>query len=198
MITRWHRQRGERVWYLTGTDEHGQKVMRAAEEHGYTPQGWTDHLVETAWKPVLDTIDVVNDQFIRTTDDDHIERVQTFWSRVHDSGDVYEGKYEGLYCVSCEEFKLPGDLEVIDGVEVCSIHKTPPEHISETNYFFAMSAYADRLLELSSNTSNCSTATPGHRYVLLLRQSRCVDRPAGIHSRAGQGRQVPLLSRHHP
>jgi len=148
VLTRWHRQRGERVWYLTGTDEHGQKVMRAAAEAGQTPQEFTDHLVETAWKPVLDTIDVVNDQFIRTTDADHVERVQEFWRRLHDAGDVYEGKYEGPYCVGCEEFKLPGDLEAVDGVEVCKIHKTPVEQISETNYFFAMSKYADRLLDL--------------------------------------------------
>lgn len=148
VLTRWHRQRGERVWYLTGTDEHGQKVMRAAEEAGQTPQVFTDELVETAWKPVLDTIDVVNDQFIRTTDADHIERVQEFWRRLHDAGDVYEGSYQGPYCVGCEEFKLPGDLELVDGVEVCKIHKTPVEQVSETNYFFAMSKYADRLLDL--------------------------------------------------
>src|SRR3954462_12474389 len=82
VLTRWHRQRGEDVWYLTGTDEHGQKVMRAAEENGMTPQAWTDHLVETAWRPVLDTIDAANDQFIRTTDSAHKEQVQEFWTQV--------------------------------------------------------------------------------------------------------------------
>lgn len=148
VLTRWHRQRGERVWYLTGTDEHGQKVMRAAAEAGQTPQEFTDRLVETAWKPVLDTIDAANDQFIRTTDVDHTERVQEFWRRLHDAGDVYEGSYEGPYCVGCEEFKLPADLEVVDGVSYCLIHKTPVDHVSETNYFFAMSKYAERLLEL--------------------------------------------------
>jgi methionyl-tRNA synthetase len=148
VITRWHRQRGERVWYLTGTDEHGQKVMRAAHEHGQQPQEWTDHLVETAWKPVLHTIDAANDQFIRTTDADHIERVQEFWRRLHESGEVYEGVYEGPYCVACEEFKLPGDLYVENGAEMCKIHSAPVEHIRESNYFFRLSAYADRLLEL--------------------------------------------------
>ncbi|HYO34313.1 MAG TPA: methionine--tRNA ligase [Nocardioidaceae bacterium] len=148
VLTRWHRQRGERVWYLTGTDEHGQKVMRAAEENGRSPQDWTDHLVETAWKPVLDTLDVANDQFIRTTDNDHKQRVQQFWRHLNASGDVYEGRYEGPYCVGCEEFKLPAELVVIDGVDCCPIHKAPVETVSETNYFFAMSKYAEQLLHL--------------------------------------------------
>ena len=148
VLTRWHRQRGERVWYLTGTDEHGQKVMRAAAEHGQTPQAWTDHLVETAWKPVLDTIDAANDQFIRTTDPDHKERVQEFWRRLKESGDVYEGEYEGPYCVGCEEFKLPAELLTIDGTQCCPIHRTAVENVSETNYFFSISRYADRLLDL--------------------------------------------------
>jgi methionyl-tRNA synthetase len=149
VITRWHRQRGENVWYLTGTDEHGQKVLRAAEANGMTPQAWADHLVDTAWKPVLDTIDVVNDQFIRTTDPDHMRRVQEFWSAVRDKGDVYEGRYEGPYCVNCEEFKLPADIETdAAGVQICAIHHLPLETVSESNYFFAMSRYADRLLAL--------------------------------------------------
>ena len=149
VLTRWHRQRGESVWYLTGTDEHGQKVMRAAEENAMTPQEWTDHLVATAWRPVLNTIDAANDQFIRTTDPAHMVQVQEFWEQVRAAGDVYEGRYEGPYCVGCEEFKLPGDIELNDsGVEVCKIHHTPLETISESNYFFAMSKYADRLLDL--------------------------------------------------
>lgn len=149
VLTRWHRQRGESVWYLTGTDEHGQKVLRAAEANGMTPQAWTDHLVDTAWRPVLDTIDAANDQFIRTTDPGHMERVQEFWLRVREHGDVYEGGYEGPYCVGCEEFKLPGDIELDEsGVSVCRIHHTPVEIVSETNYFFALSRYADRLLDL--------------------------------------------------
>lgn len=149
VLTRWHRQRGEDVWYLTGTDEHGQKVMRAAAEHDMTPQAWTDHLVESAWRPVLDTVDVVNDQFIRTTDPAHMKQVQDFWVRVREAGDVYEGTYEGPYCVSCEEFKLPADLVLDDnGIEVCAIHGTPVETVSESNYFFAMSKYTQALLDL--------------------------------------------------
>ena len=152
VLARWHRQRGEDVWFLTGTDEHGQKVMRSAEEHATTPQEWTDRLVETAWKPVLQTIDVANDDFIRTTERRHTERVQQFWAHLHDAGEVYEGSYDGPYCVSCEEFKLAGELVdghgESEGEKLCPIHGRPVEMLSETNYFFRLSAYTDRLLEL--------------------------------------------------
>ena len=150
MLTRWHRQRGEDVWYLTGTDEHGQKVLEAATAREMSAQQWTDQMVETAWRPVLDTIDVANDDFIRTTERRHTERVQEFWSTLNDNGDVYHGSYEGPYCVACEEYKLPGEL--LDGEgdqagqKLCPIHHRPVEMLSEDNYFFRLSAYADKLL----------------------------------------------------
>jgi len=150
VLTRWHRQRGESVWYLTGTDEHGQKVMRTAEAHGVAPQAWTDKLVAEAWLPVLETIDVANDDFIRTTDPRHTERVQRFLQRLKDAGHIYEGAYEGSYCVGCEEFKLPGDLIEGEGEflgqQCCPIHSKPVEIVQETNWFFRLSAYTDRLI----------------------------------------------------
>ena len=150
VMARWHRQRGERVWFLTGVDEHGQKVMRTAEEHDVAPQEWADRLVGTAWIPVLETIDAANDDFIRTTELRHKERVQRFLTGLKDRGEIYEGQYDGPYCVACEEFKLPGDL--LDGEgdyagqKVCPIHGSPVETVSETNWFFRLSAYAERLL----------------------------------------------------
>ena len=152
LLSRWHRQRQEDVWFLTGTDEHGQKVMRTAEANGVTPQEWADRLVESSWKPVLQTLDVINDDFIRTTQPRHTERVQAFIQRLYDKGEIYAGSYEGPYCVGCEEYKLPGDL--VDGTgdfagqKVCAVHGKPVEELSEQNYFFKMSAYADRLLAL--------------------------------------------------
>jgi methionyl-tRNA synthetase len=147
VLTRWHRQRGEDVWFLTGTDEHGQKVMQAAEAGGVSPQQWTDRLVEEEWKPVLKVIDVANDDFIRTTEVRHMERVQDFWRTLYDAGEVFEGVYEGPYCVACEEFKLPAELlDGEDGTKLCPIHHRPVEMLSEKNYFFRLSAYADRLL----------------------------------------------------
>jgi methionyl-tRNA synthetase len=150
VLTRWHRQRGERVWFLTGVDEHGQKVMRTAEANGVAPQEWADRLVASAWIPVLETIDAANDDFIRTTEPRHTERVQRFLQQLKDKGEIYEGTYDGPYCVACEEFKLPGDL--VDGegeyvgIKVCAIHGRPVEQVSETNWFFRLSAYADALL----------------------------------------------------
>ena len=150
VLTRWHRQRGEDVWYLTGTDEHGQKVMRAAAEHGMTPQAWTDHLVETAWRPVLDTIDVANDQFIRTTDPAHERRCRSSASGSASTGDVYEGRYEGPYCVGCEEFKLPGDIELDAARRRRCARSTTRRWRSSARRTTSsrMSKYAERLLDL--------------------------------------------------
>ncbi|MBR7827713.1 methionine--tRNA ligase [Actinospica sp. MGRD01-02] len=150
VLTRWHRQRGENVWYLTGTDEHGEKLLRTARANGVSPQEWTDKLVREAWLPVLETIDAANDDFIRTTEKRHTERVQEFWQNLHDAGEVYKGSYEGLYCVACEEHKLPGDLEEgtgeYAGQLVCKVHHRPVETIREENYFFKLSQYTDKLL----------------------------------------------------
>ena len=89
VLTRWHRQRGEQVWFLTGVDEHGTKVQRAADAGGVTPQQWVDDLVEKEWLPVLETVDAANDDFIRTTEPRHAERAQRFWEQVREHGFVY-------------------------------------------------------------------------------------------------------------
>jgi methionyl-tRNA synthetase len=147
VLARWHRQRGESVWFLTGTDEHGQKVMRTAEAHDMSPREWCDQLVRTEWIPVLDVIDASNDDFIRTTERRHTERVREFWQHLDDAGEVYQGNYEGPYCVSCEEFKLPSELlDGENGEKLCPIHGRPVEIIQETNYFFRLSQYTDKLL----------------------------------------------------
>lgn len=147
VLTRWRRQRGDEVWYLTGVDEHGTKVQRAAEAGGVTPQEWVDRLVEDAWRPVLATIDAANDDFIRTTEPRHKDRVQLFWETVRDNGYVYEADYEGPYCVGCEEFKLPGDLvSGPEGDELCPVHQRPVEMLKETNWFFRLSAFTDALI----------------------------------------------------
>ncbi|MFZ4509386.1 MAG: methionine--tRNA ligase [Candidatus Nanopelagicales bacterium] len=147
VLTRWRRQRGDEVWYLTGVDEHGTKVQRAAEAGGVSPQQWVDRLVEESWRPVLATIDAANDDFIRTTEPRHKERVQLFWETVRDNGYVYEADYEGPYCVGCEEFKLAGDLvSGPEGDELCPVHQRPVEMLKETNWFFRLSAFTDALI----------------------------------------------------
>lgn len=150
VATRWHRQRGEEVWFLTGVDEHGTKVERAADAGGVTPQQWVDRLVSESWLPVLGTIDAANDDFLRTTEPRHKERVRKFWEAVRDNGFVYDSVYEGPYCVGCEEFKLPGDLVEgqgeFEGQQVCPIHSRPVEQLQEQNWFFRLSAFQDRLI----------------------------------------------------
>ena len=151
-IARWHRQRGDRTFLLTGTDEHGQKIMRSALANGVSPKAWADRLVDTAWKPLLHTLDLSNDDFIRTTDERHERRVQQFLSKLNDEGYIYEDEFEALYCVGCEEFKP--ESEIVDGVgeyagrKLCAIHSKPLELLKERNYFFRLSEFRDRLLRL--------------------------------------------------
>lgn len=143
VLTRWHRQRGESVWFLTGTDEHGQKIMNTANAHGVSPQDWCDRLVESAWKPTWSSLNIAYDDFIRTTEPRHKERVQRFLTGLKDAGHIYSGKYEGPYCVGCEEFKLPADLEDAR----CKVHGTVAELVSEENWFFRLSAFVPQLLQ---------------------------------------------------
>ena len=153
VLARWHRQRGDDTWLLTGTDEHGQKILRTAVANDTTPQAWADQLVENAWKPLLSTIDIRNDDFIRTTEPRHETAVATFLQRLYDAGHIYSGEYEGYYCVGCEEYKQLDDLlETEDGDYagqlVCRIHGRPVEILKEKNYFFRMSAFEKSLLDL--------------------------------------------------
>lgn len=165
LLTRWHRQRGESVWYLTGTDEHGQKVMRTAAANNTPPQEWCDRLVESAWKPVWRELEIANDDFIRTTEPRHMERVQKFLQGLMERGFIYEGKYEGPYCVGCEEFKLPADLD--DGK--CKIHSKPVEMLSETNWFFKLSEFVTPLLEhYRNNPSACEPASARNEVISFL------------------------------
>ena len=151
-LARWHRQAGDDTWMLTGTDEHGQKMLRAAAANGATPQEWVDRLVSEAWFPLLKTLDVANDDFIRTTQQRHEERVQKFVQAIYDRGYIYAGEFEALYCVGCEEFKT--ESEIVDGtgpfegLKVCAIHSKPLELLQEKNYFFKLSEFQDKLLDL--------------------------------------------------
>ena len=169
VLTRWHRQRGESVWFLTGTDEHGQKVMRTAEENKVAPQAWVDRLVQDAWKPNWAALNIANDDFIRTTEPRHTERVQKFLQSLKDAGHIYAGKYEGPYCVGCEEFKLPGDLIEADGQKLCPIHSKPIELVNENNWFFRLSAFVEPLLEhYRKNPDACQPESARNEVVSFL------------------------------
>ena len=142
-LARWHRLVGDDVFFLTGTDEHGQKVARAAEEQGMAPLEWTDQLSPRfagAWSG----LDISNDDFIRTTEERHRVAVQAFLSRINDNGYIYKDTYRGLYCVPCERYYaadelLPGGL--------CPDHRIPLEELEEENYFFKLSAFQQPLID---------------------------------------------------
>ncbi len=173
-IARWHRQRGEAVWFLTGTDEHGEKVMRTAQAAGVSPQEWADKLVAEHWEPVLRTLDVANDDFIRTTQRRHELRVGNFLTKLRDAGYIYSGDYEGPYCVGCEEFKLPGELVPgtgeDEGKQLCPIHLRPVENLSETNWFFRLSAFQDALIEhYEVNATAVAPASARNEVVSFIR-----------------------------
>jgi len=143
ILVRHHRQRGEDTFFLTGTDEHASKVYRVAEEQGLDVKVYVDQIAEK-WREIPERVGAAIDFFIRTTDEGHKKFVQEFVQRIYDNGDIYEDTYAGLYCVGCEAFKTEDEL--VDGK--CPDHDTVPEWIEEKNYFFRLSAYQDRLLQL--------------------------------------------------
>ncbi len=142
VIARWHRIKGDEVFFLTGTDEHGEKIVKAATAAGKTPKEFTDSLVavyKDAWK----SLNISYDHFIRTSDPSHEEIVKTFVSRLFESGDVYKGVYEGWYCVSDETFFT--ELQLKDGR--CPECAKEVKLIKEEDYFFKLSKYHERLLD---------------------------------------------------
>ena len=143
ILVRHHRQRGEETYFLTGADEHADKVARVAADQGLTPQEFVDQIVP-AWQALAPSVNAEPDYFIRTTDEGHKRFVQDFLQRIYDNGDVYQDVYAGLYCVGCEAFK--NEDELVDGK--CPDHGTVPEWLEEKNWFFRLSAYGDRLLAL--------------------------------------------------
>jgi methionyl-tRNA synthetase len=135
----------DNVFFLTGTDEHGQNIQRRAGAAGVDPQAFVDDM-EPKWREVWARLDISYDDYIRTTESRHHAAVVKLLNAVHDNGrdDIYLGTYEAPYCVSCEEFKTPDQINEAGN---CAIHDRPLEMVAEENYFFRLSAYADRLLE---------------------------------------------------
>ena len=152
VLARWHRQAGDDTWLLTGTDEHGQKMLRTATANDMGPREWADRLVQESWLPLLETLDIANDDFIRTTQTRHEAGVAAFVQRLYDTGFIEAGDYEGYYCVGCEEYKQTAELVIgtgrYEGQLCCAIHSIPVELLQERNYFFRMSQFTDALLKL--------------------------------------------------
>ncbi len=139
-LKRFHRMLGEDARMQTGTDEHGDKIVKAATAAGVTPQAFVDD-ISSVFRNLWPKLGIENDGFIRTTDPDHMKAVQVLLQRLYDKGDIYFGEYGGHYCYGCERFYTEKELE--NGL--CPQHQTKPEYISEKNYFFKMSKYQDQL-----------------------------------------------------
>lgn len=149
-MARYKRLKGYDVLFLTGTDEHGQKIEDKAKEAGVTPQQFVDRIV-TGEKGVLDLWKLMNisyDRFIRTTDDYHVSAIQKIFKKMYENGDVYKGKYKGKYCKPCESFWT--DSQLVDGK--CPDCGRDVEDAEEEAYFFRLSKYADRIQDLLENT----------------------------------------------
>ena len=151
-----HRLMGDDVFFLTGTDEHGQKVERAAQKAGLPVKAFADQVAQK-FQDLLPTLNISNDDFIRTTEPRHYAACQALWRRVRDRGQIYKGKYEGWYCTIDEVF-VP-DTQLQDGR--CPICGNAVERIAEESYFFRLSAFRDRLLE--HYTKNPDFVTPKAR-----------------------------------
>jgi len=142
VMARFHRMAGYTSYFLTGTDEHGDKVAEAAEQFGETPQAYADR-ISGQFRALWPELSITNTYFVRTTDKDHSEVVRSILQKVYDDGDIYFGEYEGYYCVGCERFYR--ESELVDGK--CPDHHTVPETRKESNYFFRMSKYQDWLID---------------------------------------------------
>ncbi len=142
ILARFHRQSGDNVFFLTGTDEHGNPAAQAAARRRLSPQQHVDEMV-VKFKSLAEQVEATNDFFIRTTDSEHCARVQEFIQHLHDKGDIYLKSYKGLYCSSCEAFYTESDL--VDGK--CPDHGTEPELVEEENYFFRLSGYQQEILD---------------------------------------------------
>ncbi|KAB1443411.1 methionine--tRNA ligase [Pseudodesulfovibrio senegalensis] len=188
-LNRFHKIRGEETFFLTGTDEHGDKIVKAAEANDQSPQEYVDtisQLFRDLWPDLM----CENDDFIRTTQPRHVEVVQDILQKVYDKGDIYFGEYGGYYCFGCERFYT--EKELVDGK--CPDHLTVPEYISEKNYFFKMSKYQDWLRQHILDNPDFIRPERYRNEVLSLLDSGaledlCISRPK---SRLTWGIELPF------
>jgi methionyl-tRNA synthetase len=184
VIARYKRLAGVETRFVMGNDEHSQNVFRRAREEGLDPLEYCDRM-EREFRSVWDLLDVSYDDFIRTTQPRHRTAVQELVRRIAAAGDVYEGFYEGWYCVGCEAFKQEKDL--VDGK--CPLHGTTPDWIKEKNHFFRLSAYRDRLLEHFAAHPDFLVPEVRRNEILRLLDAGLEDISI---SRAGQSWGIPL------
>jgi len=184
VIARYHRLVGDDVRFVMGNDEHSQNVFKRAKEQGLDPLAYCDRM-EGEFREVWGRLHLSFDDFIRTTEPRHRAAVQTMVQRSLDAGDIYEGVYEGWYCVSCEEFKPEKGL--VDGL--CPVHRTKPDWIKEKNYFFKLSKYRDALVRHYQQHPDFVAPESRKNEMLRLLEGGLEDISV---SRAGQAWGIPL------
>ena len=176
VIHRFHKMCGRDSFFLTGTDEHGDKVVIAAKAEGLSPLAYVDK-ISALFRNLWPQLDIKHSHFIRTTDSEHITVVRDVLQKIYDSGDIYFSEYEGAYCFGCERFYT--DRELVDGR--CPDHKTNPEVIKESNYFFKMSQYQDWLIDhIRKNPGFISPDRYKNEVLAFLREpldDLCISRP---------------------
>ncbi len=176
VLARYHRLAGYRTFFLTGTDEHGDKIAEAARKANLTPKEYAD-TISAQFRNLWPELGITNDRFIRTTDPEHVETVQRILQKVYDSGDIYFGEYEGYYCVGCERFYMEKELVNC----LCPDHQTAPEYRKESNYFFRMSRYQDWLVgHIKENPGFIRPERYRNEVLAFLRdplEDLCISRP---------------------
>ncbi len=186
---RFHKIQGEKTLFLTGTDEHGDKIVQAAEKNNLAPQAFTDE-ISGRFRQLWPKLSIANDFFVRTTSPEHVRAVQDFLQRVYDAGDIYFGEFGGHYCYGCERFYTEKELE--DGL--CPQHQVKPAFISEKNYFFKMSRYLPWLRQyLEENPDFIRPARYRTEAIAMLEsgdlEDLCISRPK---SRLTWGIELPF------
>ncbi|MEA3328694.1 MAG: methionine--tRNA ligase [Candidatus Omnitrophota bacterium] len=142
VIARWHRLKDKDVFFLTGTDEHGQKIVKYAVKAGQSPQEFVDKTTKM-FIDICEKLNISNNDFIRTTEPRHIKVVQDIFKKIYDKGEIYKGVYQGLYCVDCEAFYTEKDLKS----GKCPVHDRAVETLKEDSYFFKISSYQKKILK---------------------------------------------------
>lgn len=174
--SRFRRLCGENVRFQTGTDEHGDKIVEAAENEGVEPKEYVDR-ISAMFRDTWPLLMVDPDNIIRTTDPDHMANVQAILQQVYDKGDIYFDEYTGLYCTGCERFLT--EKELVDGN--CPDHQKPPKEIAEQNYFFRMSSYQQQLIDHIKNNPEFITPERYRNEVLSFLseplEDLCISRP---------------------
>ncbi|NLY40869.1 MAG: methionine--tRNA ligase [Desulfovibrionales bacterium] len=175
-ISRFHRLQGDATYFLTGTDEHGDKIVQAAEANGQQPREYVD-AISALFQELWPRLEIANDQFIRTTDPKHAACVQHVLQAVYDKGDIYFDEYGGHYCFGCERFYT--DKELVDGK--CPDHQTAPTFIKEKNYFFRMSKYLEPLRQhIEANPDFIQPERYRNEVLSMLKEDLgdlCISRP---------------------